>query len=99
MNVTFATKGFTMPRDYKITNQILTSKYTLSHKTANTTFLLLIWSGFAQKTLKLHTQKIPCFEALDVGFKIFKVELFSSLRDCRATFFLKNTLFKAEVAW
>ena len=42
---------------------------------------------------------IPLFLALDVGSKICQAQLCSSIRGCHATFFLKNTLFKEEVAW
>ena len=42
---------------------------------------------------------IPHFVALDVGSKISQAQLCSSIRGCHATFLLKNTLFKEEVAW
>ena len=42
---------------------------------------------------------IPHFLALDVGVKISQAQLCTSIRDCHATFLVKNTLFKGEVVW
>ena len=42
---------------------------------------------------------IPHFLALDVGVKISQAQLCTYIRDCHATFLVKNTLFKGEVAW
>ena len=42
---------------------------------------------------------IPHFLALDVGVKISQAQLCTSIRGCHATFLVKNTLFKGEVAW
>ena len=42
---------------------------------------------------------IPHFVALDVWLKISQAHWFSFIRGCHATFLLKNTLFKEEVAW
>ena len=41
---------------------------------------------------------IPRFLALDVGVKICQEQLSSSITDDQATFIVKNTLFKEEVA-
>ena len=46
----------------------------------------------------LDKQMIPHLNALDVGAKICQEELCSSIRDDHATFLVKNTLFKEEVA-
>ena len=42
---------------------------------------------------------IPHFLALDVNGNISQAQLCSSIRGCHATFQVKNTLFKREVAW
>ena len=42
---------------------------------------------------------IPHFLALDVDVKICQEQLYSSIRDDHATFLVKNTVFKEEVAW
>ena len=42
---------------------------------------------------------IPHFLALDVGVIISQAQLCTSIRGCHATFLVKNTLFKGEVAW
>ena len=42
---------------------------------------------------------IPHLLALDVGVKICQAQLCTSIRGCHATFLVKNTLFKEEVAW
>ena len=42
---------------------------------------------------------IPHFLVLDVGVKICQAHLCSSIKGCHATFLVKNTLFKGEVAW
>ena len=39
------------------------------------------------------------FVALDVGYIICQEQLCNCIRGCHATFLLKNTLFKQEVAW
>ena len=46
----------------------------------------------------LDKQMIPHLNALDVGNKICQEQLCSSIRDDHATFLVKNTLFKEEVA-
>ena len=43
-------------------------------------------------------QMILHLKALDVGVKICQEQLCSSIRDDHATFLVKNTLFKEEVA-
>ena len=57
------------------------------------------WRGFDREPLKLHKQMIPHILALDVVVKICQEQLCSSIRDDQATFLVKNTLFKGEVAW
>ena len=42
---------------------------------------------------------IPQFLVLDVDIKICQAQVCSSIRGCHATFLVKNTLFKGEVAW
>ena len=42
---------------------------------------------------------ISHFFAFDVGIKIPQAQLCTSIRGCHATFLVKNTLFKGEVAW
>ena len=61
-------------------------------------FEYFVKSGFDREPLKLHKQMIPHFLALDVGVKICQEQLCSSIRDDHATFLVKNTLFKEEVA-
>ena len=46
----------------------------------------------------LDKQMIPHFKGLDVGSKISQEQPCSSIRDDHATFLVKNTLFKEEVA-
>ena len=46
----------------------------------------------------LDKQMIPHFKPLDVGSKISQEQPCSSIRDDHATFLVKNTLFKEEVA-
>ena len=55
-------------------------------------------SRFEREPLMLDKQMIPHFKGLDVGFKIYEEQLCSSIRDDHATFLVKNTLFKEEVA-
>ena len=55
-------------------------------------------SGFDREPLMLHKHMIPHFLAHDVGLQISQAQLCSSIRDDHATFLVKNTLFKEEVA-
>ena len=73
--------------------------YTLYRNWSNTHFHFLLYSRFEWEPLELRKQMIPHFLALDVGLKISQAQLCSSIRDCHATFLVKNTLFKEEVAW
>ena len=73
--------------------------YTLYHNWSNTHFHFLLYSRFEWEPLELRKQMIPHFLALDVGLKISQAQLCSSIRGCHATFLVKNTLFKGEVAW
>ena len=73
--------------------------YTLSCNSSYTPFAISLWKGFDREPLKLHKQMIPHLLALDVGVKICQAQLCSSIRGCHATFLVKNTLFKEEVAW
>ena len=61
-------------------------------------FEYFVKSGFYRQPLKLHEQMIPHFLAHDVGLKISQAQLCSSIKDEHATFHVKNTLFKEEVA-
>ena len=72
--------------------------YTTAHMYTYGGFEYFVKSGFDREPLKLHKQMIPHFLALDVGFKISQAQLCSSIRGCHATFLVKNTLFKEEVA-
>ena len=54
---------------------------------------------FDREPLKLHKQMIPHFSALDVSIKICQAQVCSSIRGCHATYLVKNTFFKGEVAW
>ena len=55
-------------------------------------------SGFEREPLMLEKQMIPHLKGLDVGFKISQEQPFNFIRDDHATFLVKNTLFKEEVA-
>ena len=61
-------------------------------------FEYFVKSGFDREPLKLHKQMILHFLALDVIVKICQEQLCSSIRDDHATFLVKKTLFKEEVA-
>ena len=73
--------------------------YTLLHIWWYDHFHFLLWRQFEWEPLELHKQMIPHFLVLDVGIIISQAQLCTSIRDCHATFLLKNTLFKREVAW
>ena len=62
-------------------------------------FSLIDCANSKKSNYKLQKQMIPHFVALDVGFKIYQVQLCRSIRRCHRTFLLKSTLFKGEVAW
>ena len=47
----------------------------------------------------LDKQMIPHLKGLDIGVKICQEQLCSSISDDHATFLVKDTLFKEEVAW
>ena len=72
--------------------------YTTAHMYTYGGFEYFVKSGFERELLMLDKQMIPHFKPLDVGFKICKEQLCSFLRDDRATFLVKNTFFKEEVA-
>ena len=57
----------------------------------------LLW--FSKSVVTLEKQMIPQYKAQAVASKISQVQLCSSIRDYHATFLVKNTLFKEEVAW
>ena len=73
--------------------------YTLYRNWWYAHFHFLLLRQFKWEPLELHEQMIPHFLALDVGVKISQAQLCTSIRDCHATFLVKNTLFKGEVAW
>ena len=77
----------------------ITFSYTLLRICSTPTFPIFNLSGFERELLKLHKQMISHFVALDVGYIICQVQLCNCIRGCHATFLLKNTLFKEEVAW
>ena len=66
---------------------------------SNNHFNFLLWSRFEWDPLELCKQMIPPFLTLDVGLKISQAHFCYSIRDCQATFLVKNTLFKGEVEW
>ena len=72
--------------------------YTTAHMYPYSGFEYFVKSGFDRELLKLHGQKIPHISALDVWLKMSQAQLYSSIRDNHATFLVKNTLFKEEVA-
>ena len=73
--------------------------YTLLRICSTPTFPIFNLSRFEKEPFKLHKQMIPKIVALDICYIICQVQLCSCIRDCHATFFLKNTLFKQEIAW
>ena len=83
----------------KCQKMLISTRYTLLQICSTPTFPNFNLSGFEREPLKLHKQIIPHFVALDVGYKICQEQLPSFIRGCHATFLLKNTLFKGEVAW
>ena len=74
------------------------SMYTLSCNSVYTPFAFSTKSAFERELVELHRQIIPHFLALDVGIKICQEQLCSFIRDDHATFLVKNTPFKEEVA-
>ena len=56
-------------------------------------------SEFEREPLMLDKQMIPHFKGLDIGSKISQEQPCCSIRDDHATFLVKNTFFKEEVAW
>ena len=74
-------------------------KYTDAHMYSSAGFEYFVKSGFEWEPLMLDKQMIPHFLALDVGAKICQEQLCSSIREDHATFLVKDTLFKEEVAW
>ena len=46
----------------------------------------------------LDNHMVPNFKGLDVVFKISQEQPYSFIRDDHATFLVKNTLFKEEIA-
>ena len=61
-------------------------------------FECCVKSEFEREPVELNKQMIPHFLALDIGVKICQEQLCSSIRDDHATFLVKNTLSKEEVA-
>ena len=72
--------------------------YTLSRNSAYTPFAFSTLSAFEREPVELNKQMIPHFLALDVRAMISQAQLCTSIRDCHATFLVKNTPFKGEVA-
>ena len=75
------------------------SMYTAAHMYSSGGFEYFVKSGFEREPIMLHKQMIPHFKPLDVGSKISQEQSCSSIRDAHATFLVKSTLFKGEVAW
>ena len=71
----------------------------LSCNSSYTPSAISLQRGFDREPFKLHKQMISHLLALDVGVKIWQALLYTSIRGCHATFLVKNTLFKGEVAW
>ena len=61
-------------------------------------FEYFVKSGFEREPLMQDKQMIPHLKGLDVNFKISQEQPCSFIRDDHATFHVKNTLFKEEVA-
>ena len=61
-------------------------------------FEYFVKSGFEREPDMLDKQMISHLKGLDVDFKISQEQPCSSIRDDHATFLVKNTLFKEEVA-
>ena len=55
--------------------------------------------NLSENHLSYMNQWYPIFLALDVGVIISQAQPCTSIRGCHATFLVKNTLFKGEVAW
>ena len=72
--------------------------YTTDRKYQTSGFEHFVKSRFEREPLMLDKQMIPHFNGLDVGSKISQEQPCSSIRDNHATFLVKNTLFKEEVA-
>ena len=73
--------------------------YTTDRKYRTSGFEYFVKSGFEREPLMLDKQMIPHFKGIDVGVKICQEQLCSFIRVDHATFLVKNTLFKEEVAW
>ena len=61
-------------------------------------FEYFVKSGFEREPLMLDKQMMPHLKGLDVCVKICQEQLCSFIRDDQATFLVKITLFKEEVA-
>ena len=72
--------------------------YTTDRKYQTSGFEYFVKSGFERELVMLDKQMIPHLKALDICINICQEQLFSSIRDDHATFLVKNTLFKEEVA-
>ena len=74
--------------------------YTTAHiQYSSGGFEYFVKSEFEWEPLMLDKRMIPYLKGLDVSVKISQEQLCSSIRDNHATFLVKNTLFKEEVAW
>ena len=79
-------------------SSLILSLYTTDRKYQTKGFECFVKSEFEREPLMLDKQMIPHFKPLDVGFKISQEQSCSSIRDNHATFLVKDTLFKEEVA-
>ena len=75
-----------------------TFRYTAGGKYLTSGFEYFVKSRFEREPLMLDKQMIPNFKPLDVGSKVSQEQPCSSIRDDHATFPVKSTLFKEEVA-
>ena len=73
--------------------------YTTAHMYLSAGLEYFAKSGFEWKPVMLDKQMISHLKALDVAVKIYQKQLCSFIRDDHATFLVKDTLFKEEVAW
>ena len=74
------------------------NEYTVLRICSTPTFSIFSLSGFERKPFMIDKQMIPHLKPQDVGSKISQVQPCSFIRDDHATFLVKNTLSKEEVA-
>ena len=72
--------------------------YTTDRKYRTNGFEYFVKSEFEREPLMRDKQMIPHFKGRDVGLKISQEQPCSFIGDNHATFLVKNTIFKEEVA-